>query len=184
MFDALRLAVIIPLAAALVTGALCGLLVLALCFWRGWPSIWAAIGGAGAALLSWLGWSARFADLVEYRLAPPRPRPVPIREAEPQTINLHIHREDEGGYTEGAFLDRLPVSENSLADLANLVVSGQSLTTSAMTASGLDRPTWEALRDRFISAGLLAWRSGSRVHGCEVTSRGLVIFRRLAAPKQ
>lgn len=184
MRDDLRRTVIIPLAAVVITGALTGFLLLALCAWQSWPAIWAAIAGAAAALLSWYGWSARFAQILEYQLAPglPKSQPVPIQ-AKAQTVNLHIHREDEGGYLEGAFLDRLPVSDAGLASLANLVVSGQSLTTSQITASGLlDRPTWEALRDRFISAGLLAWRAGSRAHGCEVTNRGLVIFRRLADP--
>jgi len=183
MRDDIQQTVIIPLAAALVTGAFCGLFAFALCAWQAWPASWAAIASAGSALLSWLAWSARFAQILEYQLAPglPKIQATPTQ-ADPQTVNLHIHSEDAGGYIEGAFLDQLPVSESSLATLANLVVSGQSLTTSAMTNSGLDRPTWEALRDRFISAGLLAWRSGNRLHGCEVTGRGLVIFRRLAAP--
>lgn len=184
MRDDLRRTVIIPLAAAVITGALAGLLLLALCVWQNWPVIWVAIGAAALALLSWYGWSARFAQILEYQLAPglPKAQPAPSQ-AKAQTVNLHIHQEDEGGYLEGAFLDRLPVSDAGLAALANLVISGQSLTTSQITASGLlDRPTWEVLRDRFISAGLLAWRSGSRAHGCEVTGRGMTIFRRLADP--
>lgn len=184
MFDALRLTILIPATAALVTGVLFGLLVLALAAWLDWPVIWAAIAGAGAGLLAWLGWSARMAAILEYQLAPglPKTQAALTQDAGPKTINLHIHREDEGGVIEGAFLDRLPVSNAGLANLANLVISGQSLTTSAMTASGLDRPTWEALRDRFISAGLLAWRSGNRQFGVEITHRGMIVFRQLAAP--
>jgi len=181
--DDLQRTVYIPALAGLVTGAFVASFALALCAWFGKPAAWAAIAGAGAGLLAWLGWSARMAAILEYRLAPGQPRiQATPTQADPQTVNLHIHSEDAGGYIEGAFVDGLPISSAGLATLANLVVSGQSLTTSAMTNSGLDRPTWEALRDRFINAGLLAWRSGNRLHGCEVTGRGLVIFRRLATP--
>jgi len=183
MFDDLRRTVFIPLGLAMATGGLCGLLLLALAAWRGWPVAWAAIGSAAAALLSWLAWSARFASALEYKIAPglPKIHTALTHEAGAQTVNLHIHKLDPDGYNEGVFLDRLPVSASSLAALANRAITGQSLTTAAMSEI-LDRPSWEALRDRFISAGLLTWRAGSRAHGCEVTARGVTIFRRLAAP--
>jgi hypothetical protein len=186
MHDDIQQTVIIPLAAALITGAFCLLLVLTLGAWFDWPAAWAGIAGAGAAFLTWCGWSARMAHVLEYRLAPDLPKTQAAPgQAAPRTINLHIHSEDENGYPEGAFLDRLPISDSRLAELATLAISGRSLTTSQITAGGvLDRPTWEVLRDRFISAGLLAWRSGSRTHGCEVTGRGLVVFRRLAAARR
>jgi hypothetical protein len=169
------------LLAALVTGSLAGLAVLTLATLRGWPSGYALIAAAGAALVSWLFGSARFAALVEYAIAPDKPKPAPFRDTGPQTVNLHIHKtEDDGNVIEGEFLDYLPVSGEGLARLAELVVSGASLTTSAITAGGLPRATWENLRDRLVSAGLLAWRGGARAHGCVVTGRGLVVFRRLA----
>jgi hypothetical protein len=185
MFDALRLAVIIPLAAALVTGSLVGLVMLTLAAWQRWPSVYAYIAAAGSALVSWLAWSARFVELVEYRLAPSRPKAALSQDPGAQTVNLHIH-DDTDGYPSGSFLDRLPVSDAGLTDLANLIISGRSLTTSAMTRPGgpLDRPTWEALRDRLVNAGLLAWRSGIRQYGVEVTHRGMIVFSRLAEPKR
>jgi hypothetical protein len=185
MFDALRLAVIIPLAVALVTGCLVGLVVLTLAAWRGWPSVYGFIAAAGSALVSWLAWSARFAELVEYRMAPSKPKAALRHDGGPQTVNLHIH-DDTNGYPSGSFLDRLPVSDAGLADLADLIISGRSLTTSAMTRPGgpLDRPTWEALRDRLVSAGLLAWRGVNRQFGVEVTHRGMIVFSRLAEPKR
>jgi hypothetical protein len=176
--DILLLEIVITLA-ALVTGCFVYVLALALASVCGWPVGYAWIAGAGAALFSWLVWSSRAADILEHLTGSQRRKPP--QDTSPKEINLRIH-EERGEYLEGTFLDSLPVSDNGLATLADLVVSGQSLTTSAMTGSGLDRRTWEALRDRFISAGLLTWRSGSRVHGCEVTSRGMVVFKRLASP--
>jgi len=182
MRDDLELTVIIPCLAALVTGALSGALVLALAAWRGWAPVYALVAGSLAALLSWLVWSARFAALLEYQIAPDRQLDQSTQKDSP-TVNLRIHREDEGGYLEGTFLDRLPVGDRALSNLARQVVAGQSLTTTAMTGSGLSRTQWEVLRDRFVSAGLLSWRSGNRAHGCEVTARGMLIFRRLADPE-
>ena len=181
MLDTLRMAVIMPLAAAIVTGCLFGLLVCALGAWRGWPALYGFIAAAAAAFITWLGWSARVASLVEYTIVPDKPKATPTQDTGPQTINLHVHREDESGNViEGAFVDSLPISGEGLARLAELVISGQSLTTSAMTATGISRAAWESLRDRFIRAGLLEWRGGTRVHGVECTVRGLTIFRRLA----
>jgi hypothetical protein len=175
--------ILIPAAAALITGALAGCLCLALGALASWPLAWSAIVAAGSALASWFGWSARFARIVEYRLAPGLPQLPPAPMMDPRTLNLHIHREDEAGIVEGAFLDRLPVNEQGLAALAGLVLSGGSLTTSQITAGGLmTRSAWEALRDRFVSAGLLQWRGGNRQFGVELTARGWSVFRRLAVP--
>jgi hypothetical protein len=122
------------------------------------------------------------AAILEYRLAPGLPKAQALGSLAdgPQTVNVHIHREDEGGYIEGAFLDRLPVSESSLANLANLVISGQSLTTARMVGSGISRTNWEILRDRLVSSGLLSWRGGGREHGVEPTNRGMRVFEKLA----
>lgn len=190
MRDDLRRIVFVPLAAAAITGALSGLFVLIICAWRGWPAVWAALAAPAVALYAWLAWSAKVTRILEYRLAPGLPR---IQAASParamtqtamdQTVDLRIHREDEGGYLQGTFLYHLPGGEKALAALANLVISGQSLTTSQVCASGLlGRADWEQLRDRFVFAGLLRWRGGNRAHGCEVTGRGLAVFRRLADP--
>jgi len=178
MRDDIRLAIAIPAAAALVTGALVFVLVCALAAWRGWPVVYAPITAAAAALVSWLVWSARFANLVEYRLAPNRPKAVP--DITPGTVNLHIHRvDDTGNVIEGAFVDDLPISGDRLSRLAALVVNGASLTTSGMMAGGLTRSQWENVRDRLLKAGLLEWR-GSRSHGCEPTERGMRVFSKLA----
>jgi len=174
----LKLVILIPLLAALATGFLGGLLVLVLAAWRGWPWVYGYIAGVGITFISWLGWSKRFAELIEYTLAPDLHQDKISTDQAPQTINLRIH-ENKGEYQDGTFLDRLPVRDDELASLANHVISGQSLTTSAVTGMGFDRRTWESLRDRFISAGLLSWRGGTRVHGCEVTSKGLAVFRQM-----
>ncbi len=181
MRDDMQRTVIIPTCAALVTGALVGLLVLALAAWLRWPAAWAGIAGAGAALLSWFAWSGRMVAILEHRIAPGLASAARMT-ANPQTVDLRIH-EERGAYLEGTFLDRLPVNEQTLAALAGMVLAGGSLTTSQITASGLlSRPTWEALRDRFISAGLLSWRSGNRQYGVIITPRGWAVFRRLADP--
>lgn len=181
MRNELRLAIIIPLCASIATGLFSGLLVLTLAVWRGWPVVYAFIVAAALAFISWLSWSSRFAYLIEYKLARDLHQVQAQQTAIPPTVNLHINREDEGGYIEGAFLDRLPVGADTLATLADQVISGQPLTTSSMISNGLDRRTWEILRDRFVSAGLLAWRGGSRFHGCYVTGKGLAVFRRMAS---
>lgn len=172
--DILRLAIIIPLLAAVITGALVLALALAVAAWQRWPGMYALIGAAGAALLSWFAWAGRMAQILEYRLAPGLPKPTQAKE---QTLNLRIHEAQSG-----VFLD-LPVNEQALAALAGMVLSGQSLTTSQVCASGfLTRASWEGLRDRFVSAGLLSWRGGARQWGVEITPRGWAIFKRLADP--
>jgi hypothetical protein len=186
LIEDLRRTVLIPLAAALITGILVAVLALSLGTWLSWPPIWAGIAGAGAALMAWLAWSARFANILQHQLAPDLEEAAVVAPGPmgPQTITLRIDQENEGGYVEGAFLDRLPVSDIELARLAERVVAGGSLTTSAMAGPGrsMDRPTWEILRDRFITAGLLRWRGATRAHGCEVTLRGMKVFQRLASP--
>lgn len=182
MLDMFRLAIIIPAAAALITGALVGALTLALAAWQGWPMLYGLLAAAVTALLSWLAWSARYAEIIEHRIAPDLHKAQPQPDKTPKEINLRIH-EVKGEYLEGAYLHRLPVSEQALAALANQVISGQSLTTSQITGSGLlSRPDWEGLRDRFISAGLLTWRGGNRQYGVEITQRGRAVFQRLAQP--
>ena len=180
MRDILLLEIVITLA-ALVTGCFVLLLALALARVCGWPVSYAYIAAAGAALFSWLAWSARVADILEHLTGAAR---KPPQDTSPKnaTVNLRIH-EERGEYLEGTFLNRLPGGENVLTALANLVISGRSLTTSQVCASGLlGRADWEELRDRFVFAGLLKWRGGNRAHGCEVTPRGLAVFRRMAAP--
>lgn len=180
MRDDIRQTVFIPLAAGLVSGLFVLVFAAALCAWRGWPGIWAAIAGAGAALASWFAWSGRMAAILEHRAGLAK---VPIQTAKTQTVDLHIHETDAGGYASGAFLDGLRANEQTLGALAGMVLSGGSLTTSQVCASGLlTRASWEALRDRFIAAGLLSWRGGNRAHGCELTPRGWRVFARLAPP--
>jgi hypothetical protein len=181
MNDFLRLAVVIPLAAASITGVFVLALALALAAWRGWPSVYAFIAAGAAALLSWLIWYARFAEVVAHRIAPDLhpAQPQPPQDMTPKEINLRIH-EERGEFLQGTFLDRLPVGADTLAALATQAISGQSLTTSAVTAGGISRANWELLRDRFINAGLLQWRGGNRQYGVETTPRGRVVFSRLA----
>lgn len=177
MLEVILLEIVLILA-AVTTGGFVWLLALALARVCGWPAEYALIAGAGAALLSWLAWSSRAADILERLTGADRRKPQQTR---PKEINLRIH-EEKGDYLEGTFLNRLPVGAETLFDLANQVINGQSLTTSAMTGNGIDRATWETLRDRLIASGLLAWRGGNRSQGVEVTARGMAVFRRMAAP--
>jgi hypothetical protein len=168
--------------AAVLTGGLVLLLGLALASVTGWPVSYALIAAAAAALFAWIVWSSRAAEILEHLSGADQRKPTrPAKDKAPKEINLRIHAETPGGFLEGVFLDRLPICEANLVELAHLVVNGQSLTTSAMTGSGISRATWEILRDRLLSAGLLAWRPGSRSQGCQVTSRGMAVFRRMAA---
>src|SRR3972149_8336418 len=147
--DYIRLAVFIPLLVALVTGSFAGFVVLAMATLRGWPVAYALVTAAGAALASWLFGSARFAALVESAIAPDRPKPAPFRDPGPQTGNLHIHkRDDDDNIIDGEFVDNLPLSAEGLQRLAELVVSGASLTTSAITACGVSPPTLGKLHHR------------------------------------
>jgi len=177
MRDILLLEFLVTLAAG-VTGGFVLLLALALARVCGWPTSYAYIAAAGAALFSWLAWSSRAADILEHLTGAARKPPTTPKNA---TVDLRIH-EERGEYLVGTFLDRLPVSDDGLAALAGMVLSGQSLTTSVMTAGGLSRANWELLRDRFISAGLMQWRGGNRNFGVEITGRGMRVFSRLASP--
>lgn len=166
-------------AAALITGVLTLALALALCAVTGWPVVYAFIAGAGAALFTWLVLLNRTADALEavnhIRKPPPPPHDPTPKNA---TVNLRIHEGDE--YLTGQFLD-IPVSQSVLAALAGHALRGDTLSTSAITGYGISRRTWEAVRDKFVRAGLLAWR-GDRRGGVVVTSRGQRVFERLATP--
>jgi hypothetical protein len=183
MQDDLLRAVVIPFLQSVITAVIVGGLGWLVCYLTRWPWQAAAILALVVLLGSWLSrvmwWSRLTARALTGEAEAFEPAEL---QPEPQTINLHISQETEGGYLEGAFLDRLPVDDDTLAELASDVINGRSLTTASITRPGgpLDRASWELLRDRFISAGLLAWRSGSRAHGCEVTSKGLAVFKRLA----
>lgn len=182
MRNLLLLEAVITLA-ALVTGTFVLLLALALARVVRWPVSYALIAGAASTLFSWLVWSSRAANILEHMHIPERRKP-PTQDLTPKhaTVDLRIHAERPGGYLEGTFLDRLPVAESALVELARRALEGQSLTTSQMTAGGLSRADWETLRDRLIGAGLLSWRFGSRAHGCQTTSKGRAVFSRMASP--
>jgi hypothetical protein len=174
-------AVLVPGLQALITAVLVGGLALVVCSLLRWPWQLAAVLTLSVLLARWLSLSGWWSDLVARILAPDLViEPERIPPGEPQTINIHLSRETEGGYLEGAFIEA-PVTDDELRLLAGGVIEGRSLTTSQW-AYQIGRARWELLRDKFIAAGLLRWRSGNRLNGCEVTGRGLAVFRRLADP--
>jgi hypothetical protein len=123
-------AVLVPGLQALITAVLVGGLALVVCSLLRWPWQLAAVLTLSVLLARWLSLSGWWSDLVARILAPDLViEPERIPPGEPQTINIHLSRETEGGYLEGAFIEA-PVTDDELRLLAGGVIEGRSLTTS------------------------------------------------------
>lgn len=175
-------AVLIPLAAALITGSLAGAVVLAVAWAAGTPNPWqpAAILASLAALIFWLvGHSrARKAGELERGLVVDPPLETTTKGA---TIRVEM-RSDNGRAMDYA---DLPATLDQLRALADGLQNGAPLTVGSWTGHRrpFSRSEFENLRAELVRRNLAAWRNpAAPAQGCELTPQGRAVFKYLSTP--
>ena len=173
--------ILLPLAAALITGAMTGAVVLT---W-GWalnfahPLQPAAIVAALATVITWLaGYDrARRVSEIERGIIADPPLPAEINPA--RTIRVEL-RGDDGRKMD--YVD-LPASFDQLHTLAMGLQSGTPFAVSSWSGTGrpFSRSEFETLRAEMIARGLASWRNPhAPAQGAELSAAGRAVIKYLA----
>lgn len=188
--DPLRDGVIVPLAQAVITGVMAGIVaggIWALARWPFSPWLVGLIAGSGVMFFSWLAYRSNWqmvfesitgADLnKDGYIGPP---PVVVQPPkEPEKIRIEVIQ-DEG--KAGDWID-LPYPEK-LPELSRGLLEGKrqfSQTTWSGRGHLFSRAEFETLRGELIRRGLARWKNPEAPsQGVELTPAGKAVLRRLA----
>lgn len=174
--------IILPLAQSVVSGLAFGLIVLSLAIIFDQQHPW-ALAGLAAGITGGISWfiSLSWWRSRVYQSKSPK---LPNVMGSSEVLRLQVSVNSDLDSAFGASWANLPIPRDKLLKMAKKLMRGGGFSYGSLAGRHkvLTRSEFEAVRDEFISRGLLRWRSAhARNSGVELTPAGRAVIRRLAA---